>query len=288
MPNSPTVTRLFSPRLHRVRGVGVAVLLVLAWLAIPAAAQAAGTDLGVTQTLTATKAKPGGTIKVSSTVANLGTEPVSEAFVELAVLKGKILVFETKDPYTSFSTSQGSCALNSERGITPQALVCSLGPLAPGQSAQINASIRVRESAVQTTTLLPKPGENEYTDAVKSNDARNQPFYLNVPPTVSGSKQLKLIGLPKGCVTGNFTLTVRSKVPGTKKMRIDGDLGFDKNGRHLLFKKEVKGPAIKMKVPASRAEFQIDEGAFPSYTLTVKTKLGGGRALKTTIKFKRC
>jgi hypothetical protein len=288
MPTSPLVADPLTPTHHRVRHFGVCVLLALAWLAIPPAAQAAGNDLGVTQTLSATKAKPGGTIKVTSTVTNLGTEPVSEAFVELAVLKGKILVFGTKDPYTSFSSSQGSCALNSERGITPQALVCSLGSLAPGQSAQIHASIRVRESAVQTTTLLPKPGENEYSDTAKPNDARNQPFYLNVPPTVSGSKRLKLIGLPKGCVTGNFTLTVRSKVPDAKKMRVDADLGFDQNGHHLLFKKEVKGPAITMKVPASRAEFQIDEGAFPSYTLIVKTKLGGGRALKTTIKFKRC
>jgi hypothetical protein len=270
--------------------MAVALIAVGAFLALggSSASADAGNDLGVTQTLSATKAKPGGTIKVTSTVTNLGSEAVSEAFVELAVLKGKILVFGTKDPYTSFSSSQGSCAQNSERGITPEALVCSLGSLAPGQSAQIHASIRVRESAVQTTTLLPKPGENEYSDAVKSNDARNQPFYLNVPPTVSGSKRLKLIGLPKGCVTGNFTLTVRSKVPAAKKMRIDLDLGFDKNGRHLLFKKEVKGPAIKMTVPASRAEFQIDEGAFPSYTLIVKTKLGGGQSLKTTVKFKRC
>jgi hypothetical protein len=266
----------------------VVLLVFLGWLVIPAAAHAAANDLGVTQTLSATKAKPGGTVKVTSTVTNVGTETVSEAFVELAVLKGKILVFGTKDPYTSFSSSQGSCAQNSERGVTPEALVCSLGSLAPGQSAQIHASIRVRESAVQTTTLLPKPGENEYSDDAKPNNAGNQPFYLNVPPTVSGSKQLKLVGLPKGCVTGDFTLTARSKAPDAKKMRINLDLGFDKNGRHLLFKKEVRGAAIKMKVPASRAEFQIDEGAFPSYTLIVKTQLGGNRALKTTIKFKRC
>jgi Domain of unknown function DUF11 len=276
-----------SIRAVRGRNVLRSVLVVaVAWLAVPAAAQAA-TDLGVTQTLSATKAKPGKTIAVTSTVTNLGTEPVPEVFVELAALKGKILVQGTKDPYTSFSSSQGSCAANSERGVTPQALVCALGSLAPGQSARIQMTIRVRESAVQTTTLLPKPGENEYNDAVKPNNARNQPFYLDVPPTVSGSKRLKLIGLPKGCVTGNFTLTVRSKAPA-KKMRINLDLGFDKNGRHLLFKKEARGSKITMKVPASRAEFQIDEGAFPSYTLIVKTKLGGGQALKTTIKFKRC
>ena len=85
----------------------------------------------------------------------------------------------------------------------------------------------MRESAVQTTTLLPKPGENDTNDAVKSNDARNQPFYLDVPPKVRGSKQLKLIGLPRGCVTGDFTLTVVSKVAGTKKMKIKADLGFN-------------------------------------------------------------
>jgi hypothetical protein len=263
--------------------------LAAAWLAIPAAAHAAGSDLGVTQTLSATKAKPGGTIDVTSTVTNLGTQPATEAYVELAALKGKILVFGTNDPYTSFTSSQGSCAANSEQGITTEAMVCSLGTLAPGQSVQIHATIRVRESAVQTTTLLPKPGENEYSDAVKSNDARNQPFYLNVPPKVRGSKLLKLIGLPRGCVTGDFTLTAVSKVAQTKKMKIKADLGFNsKNGRHLLFSKQANGRRIKMKVPASKADFQIDEGAFPSYTLIVKAKLGSGHTEMTTVEFKRC
>jgi hypothetical protein len=262
----------------------------LASLAIPAAAQAAN-DLGVSQTLSATKAKPGRTIDVTSTVSNLGTQPVSEAFVELATVKGKNLVLGTNDPYNSFTSSQGSCEDKSGEVVgstTRQVLLCSLGSLAPGQTAQVHAEIQVQESAVQATTLVPKPGENEYGDAVNSNNSRLQPFYLNVPPTVSGSKRLKLIGLPKGCVTGDFTLTAKSKVAGARKMKINLDLGFDQNGRHLLFKKEVKGPAITMKIPASRAVFQIDEGAFPFYTLVVKTKLGGGHALKTTIKFKRC
>jgi hypothetical protein len=265
------------------------LVVAAAWLAIPAAAQAAGNDLGVTQTLSATKAKPGATIDVTSTVTNLGTQPSAEPYVELATLKGKILVFGANDPYTSFSSSQGSCGENSEQGITSEALVCSLGPLAPGQSAQVHATIRVGESAVQTTTLLPKPGENEYNDAVKSNDASNQSFYLDVPPTVSGSKRLKLIGLPRSCVAGDFTLTVVSKVAGTKKMKIKADLGFNrKNGHHLLFSKQAMGAKIKMRIPASKADFQIDEGAFPSYSVIVKAKLGGGHAQTTKIEFKRC
>jgi hypothetical protein len=264
-------------------------VLAAAWLAMPAAAQAAANDLGVTQTLSATKAKPGGTIDVTSTVTNLGTQSYSEAYVELATLKGKILVFGASDPYTSFSSSQGSCADHAEQGITTQALVCALGSLAPGQSAQIHATIRVGESAVQSTTLLPPPGGNEYGDAVKSNDARSQAFYLDVPPKVRGSKLLKLIGLPRGCVTGDFTLTVVSKVAQTKKMKIKADLGFNtKNGHHLLFNKQANGRRIKMRIPASRAEFQIDEGTFPSYSVIVKAKLGDGHAETTKIEFKRC
>lgn len=263
--------------------------IAAAWLALPGAAQAAGNDLGVTQALSATKAKPGATIDVTSTVTNLGTQPVPEAYVELATLKGKILVFSANDPYSSFSSSQGSCASNSEQGITTEAVVCSLGPLAPGQSAQIHATIRVRESAVQSTTLLPPPGGNEYSDAVKANDARNQPFYLDVPPRVRGSKLLKLIGLPRGCVSGDFTLTAVSKVAQTKKMKIKADLGFNrKNGHHLLFTKQANGRRVKMRVPASKADFQIDEGAFPTYTLIVKAKLGGGHAETTKVEFKRC
>jgi hypothetical protein len=209
--------------------------------------------------------------------------------VELATLKGKILVFGTNDPYTSFSSSQGTCADNADQGITSEAMVCALGTLAPGQSVQIHATIRVGESAVQTTTLMPRPGENEYTDAVKSNNASNQPFYLDVPPKVRGSKLLKLIGLPRGCVTGDFNLTAVSKVPQTKKMKIKADLGFNRNnGRHLLFSKQANGRRIKMRVPASRADFQIDEGAFPSYTLIIKAKLGSGHTEMTTVEFKRC
>jgi len=259
-----------------------------AWLAMPAAAQAAN-DLGVTQALSATKAKPNATIDVTSTVTNLGSQPYADAYVELATLKGKILVFGTNDPYTSFTSSQGSCSDNADQGITSQAMVCALGTLAPGQSVQIKATIRVRESAVQTTTLMPRPGENEYQDAVKSNDARNQPLYLDVPPKVHGSKLLKLVGLPRGCVAGDFTLTAVSKVAQTKKMKVKADLGFNrKNGHHLLFTKQANGGRVKMRVPASKADFQIDEGAFPTYTLIVKAKLGGGHAETAKVEFKRC
>ena len=261
----------------------------LASLAIPAAGQAANPDLGVTQTISATKVKPGQAIQVTSTVTNNGPASHPETYVELAALKGKILVFGANATYTSFSTSQGSCEKGAEQAVTNEALVCNLGTLASGQSVTIRATIQVNESAVQTTSLLPKPGENEYNDSDKSNDASNQTFFLNVPAKVVGSKQLKLSGVPRGCVSGNFTLTATSKVAGTKKMKIKADLGFStSNGRHLLFSKQVNGKKIKLLIPASRAEKQIDEGAFPTYTVIVKAKLGGGHAAVAKVLFKRC
>ena len=70
------------------RSLGAVLALAVAWLALPAAAQAAN-DLGVTQALSATKAKPGATIEVTSTVTNLGTQPIPEAHVELAAERGE-------------------------------------------------------------------------------------------------------------------------------------------------------------------------------------------------------
>jgi uncharacterized protein DUF11 len=275
-------------KLRARRFVGASLAAAIACLAIPAAGQAAANDVGVSQKLSTTKAKPGKMIQVTSTVTNLGTQPATDARVELAALKGKILVFGANDPYTSFSSSQGSCATDAEQGITTGALVCALGTLAPGQSAQVHATVRVRESAVQTTTLLPPLGGNEYSDDVKSNDARSQPFFLDVPPKVRGSKALKLMGLPRSCVSGDFTLTVVSKAPGTKKMKVKADLGFNpRNGHHLLISRKVNGARIKIRIPASKAETQIDEGNFPSYSVIVKAK-SGGHTLTTKVEFKRC
>jgi hypothetical protein len=264
------------------------VLLVAgAALALPAASQAAANDVGVTQSLSRSKSKPGGTVDVTATVTNHGSQSATQVYVELATLKGKILVFGANDPYTSFSTSQGKCSQDTERASATTALECNLGTLAPGQSAQINATIRVTESAVQQTTLLPQPGENEYQDAVKSNDSASNPIFLDVPATVSGSKRIKLKGVPKSCVSGNFTLTATAKA--AKKMKMKVDLGFSTtNGRHLIFSKQVNGHKVKMLVPASKASTQIDEGNFPSYSVIVKAKLGGGHALQTTVRFKRC
>jgi hypothetical protein len=271
----------------RLRSSLGALLAVGAALALPAASQAATNDVGVTQALSASKVKPGGSVNLTATVTNNGSQSASQVYVELATLKGKILVFGANDPYTSFSSTQGKCTENAERASATTALECSLGTLAPGQSAQIKATIRVSESAVQQTTLLPPPGDNEYQDAVKSNDAASDPIFLDVPATVTGSKQIKLKGVPKSCVSGNFTLTATSKA--AKKMKMKADLGFSTtNGRHLLFSKQVHGHKLKMRIPASKAVIQIDEGNFPSYSVIVKAKLGGGHALQTTVHFKRC
>src|SRR3954469_24968415 len=79
-------------------------------MAGPAAAQAATFDLGVTQTPSATKVKPGGSMTIDSTVSNLGDQNYDEVYVELGSLGGHGK--EANNPYLSFSSSQGSCQNN--------------------------------------------------------------------------------------------------------------------------------------------------------------------------------
>jgi hypothetical protein len=280
-----------SPRIEDNRGqmrgkrcLAVTSVVVLALLAVPSAAPAFEDDLGVTQSLSATRAKPGGTISVESTVTNVGTRAQPETFVEL----GTLAAYErgANDPYVSFSSSQGSCVDNSAEafGTVYHDLVCTLGALAPGQTAVVHASMQINQSAVHSTILLPNDHEGGYLDANHSNDAGSQAFYLDVPPTVSGSKKIKLLGLPQGCATGDFTLTAKSKIARTKKMRVNAELGLGEEGSGLTFSKQVKGRKISMSIPASKAEPQLTG----SYTVVVKAKLGGGHALKTTIEFTRC
>src|SRR2546423_5891696 len=118
--------------------IAVLIAVLAAMLALPAAAQAA-TDLGITQNLSDKTVKPGGTLNINVTVSNLGTT-TTDAFVDIDSLGGHGKA--ANNPYTSFSSSQGSCSDHSSvgYGMLYHYLVCSLGPLSPGQTATINAA----------------------------------------------------------------------------------------------------------------------------------------------------
>jgi hypothetical protein len=260
------------------------ILVVLsAVLALPAAAQASH-DLGVTQTPSSTLVKPGQTMTIDSTVSNVGTEAYDNVYVELGSLGGHGKAAD--DPYLAFSSSQGSCEDQSAEGygMLYHFLVCSLGPLNPGQTAQIHAVIQFNQTMNHDTTLLPNPYEGGYTDNGNSDNARHDNVFLDVPPKVTGSKKLKLVGLPDSCIKGDFNLTVIAKAANVKKTKLSAGFGYDDEGVGQLFGKSAKGNRLTAKVPASKAAIELDR----SWEIKAKARIKGGKKLKTVIEYKRC
>jgi hypothetical protein len=251
-------------------------------LVAPAAAQAR-IDLGVSATPSATVVSPGQSVSFDAIIANHGTEPYEAVFVELFSLRGHGLGAD--NPYTSVSTSQGTCKDNSANLANQyNDWICELGALAPGASAQLKAAVTVNESMNHFVSLLPNPYEGGYQDDDNSNNEVIQRIAVSTPPAVSGSKAIKLRGLPKGCVTGDFTLRASTRAPGVKKMSAAVDLGFDQEGVGHSWRRVVRGTKLVAKVPGSQFAAELGK----TYTLHIKAKRGGGRKLETVIVLKAC
>jgi hypothetical protein len=269
----------FSPR--RTLRIAVATAALLAALALPAAAHATY-DLAVSQTQSATVIDKGGLVTFNAEVKNKGTEAAENVYVELSSLGGHGRGAD--DPYQSFTTSQGTCADRSGAayGTVYHLIVCELGPLAPGASAKINAVVKANQSAHYFAYLLPTPYEGGYQDADNSDNAAFGRVTVSVPPVVTGSKKIKLTGLPKGCAAADFTLRAVAKVSGVKKMK--ASLFYFVEGEGQTFQKASSGDHLTAKVPVSLLSNEL--GLF--YKLVIKAKQGGGKHLTTTVTFQPC
>jgi hypothetical protein len=268
--------------------VGTLALAVAAVLAVPAAAQAAASDLAISQNASSHVVKAGDVVTLNITVTNVGTgpPPYGGVFVEVDSLRAHGQA--ANNPYQSFSSSQGSCSDQSAVGYGGQVyhfLVCDLGNLAPGASAQIVANVKVNDTAVHTAVLLPSASEGGYEDDDNSNNSVSDRITVSTPPVLKGSKQIKLKGLPDGCVPGDFTLKVTAAVAAVKKVRVSLDLGFDQNGDGQTFQKSANGKHLQAKVPVSRI---FDPVLGKLYTLKVKVKRRGAGPLKRTVTFELC
>jgi Domain of unknown function DUF11 len=260
------------------------VVVLAALLALPAAAQAAN-DLSISQTASANQVKPGGTVTLSVTVTNLGTEaanPGGDGSANLNLYSWGEHAAPTKNTYQSVTPSQGSC------NVTPvgqyQNAYCTLGALAPGASAQVTAVVQANESADHFAQLLGQANSiSDYSDDNSANNVSRTRIFA-AALVVTGSKQLKFKGLPDGCVTGDFTLDVTAKAPHVKKVKASASLGVDEEGFGQFFNKTAKGNHLKTTFPASKAAVVLNR----TYELRVKARLKGGKRLKATITYTRC
>jgi hypothetical protein len=266
--------------MNRAKITVAAIAGLLVVVLLPATARASRFDLSLSQVASANVVKAGSPVTFTVTVTNRGTEPNEGVFVNLFSLKGQGL--GANNPYQSVSVSQGACPDQSV-GEYHQ-LVCTLGPLASGASAKIVAVVQVNESMHHIAALLPNAYEGGYNDESPSDNESTLRITASVPPIVSGSKKIKLSGLPTGCTNGDFTLRATTKVKGVKKMRASLFLGADQEGESHTWQKVTQGNHLRATVPASRLAPEL--GVF--YKLKVKAKRGGAKPLTTTVTLQPC
>ena len=237
-------------------------------LVLPASASA---DLVVTQTASPKPVSKGELVTITVSIANPGPASAGseESQVEIFPLRGGT-EHPAANPYQSVAASQGTCT------ITPtgayQVADCAFGELAPGASAQIVAVLQVNES--MNHVAAPKTGTWSELNVAAS-----------TPPTVTGAKQIRLAGLPTGCVPGDFALTVTVQAARVTKVSATLDLGFDDTGEGLTWRRSAHGRRLTATVPASRI-FSPRLGK--EYRLRLQATRKGGRALKRTVTFELC
>src|SRR3954471_22599313 len=215
--------------------------------------------------------KKGDVVTITVTVANPGpaTARSDESQVEIFPLRGSS-EHAAANPYESVTPSVGSCT------ITPtgayQVADCSFGELAPGATAQIVAVLRVNES--MNHVAAPKVGTWSELNVAAS-----------TPPKVSGARQIRLAGVPDGCVAGDFTLTVTVQAPRVSRVSATLNLGFGDYGEGVAWHRSANRRRLTATVPAGHINSpRLGKG----YKLTVTANRRGVRPLKRAVTFEVC
>jgi hypothetical protein len=241
--------------------------LAIAMLALPALARA-DTRVVLSQKESADPVRPGDLETYDVSVRNVGSDTLYPDFtVELAgFAPGSSRV--VNNPYRSVTPSQGSCVITNTDAANPgeygyKWTDCTLGSLAPGATARIKAVVEMNESMDHWVDVLHGA---EYNFPVF------ETTIVSTPATLSGSKKIKVKGLPDGCVTDDFTIKARAKARDVKKMvaSLEG---------HKL--EVTKAKRLKAEVPAAELEYGF-------YELKLSAKREAGAKLKSSVTFQHC
>jgi hypothetical protein len=247
-------------------------------LALPAAASASF-DIAVTQTESADPVARGTPVTYTSTLTNEGTETFDGVGLDLFGLTVGGAGAVPANAYASVSQSQGACEI-SPAGEYQQVL-CDLGSLDPGESAQVTAVVDANESMDHVAGLLicgfgPQSCQ-AYSDGDPGDDEVSDRLTVIVPPNVTGSNKLKLKGLPDGCVAGD--LSVKAKAKGQKVKGIKAKL-TGKNLRERLG--STSGNKLRFTIPGS----QLEQARF--YELNVNVTRKGAPGFKRSVELQAC
>lgn len=260
--------------------------MTAALLAFPAAAHATQ-DLGITQEVSTNVVKPDGQVTVDVTVTNLGDVQSPANDVEAYLYSFREYAKAADAPYRSFSNTNGSCVDNSgpAYGMLYHGLKCTIGSLAPGESARITAVIEVHDSMRHFADLYADSPDVDYYDEVSADNHAMDKIAEDVPPKITGSGKLKLRGVPNGCVPGDFTIRVKARAPGVKKVQASLYMGNYENGMGGRWQKNARGDHLAARVPIARINGPVLNQVFK---LKVKAKRGGRKPLERVVAFQLC
>jgi Domain of unknown function DUF11 len=258
---------------------GVIVAVVAMALALPSTA-AAGTsfDIAVSQTESADPVQRGAPVTYTVTMVNQGSEAFPGVGLDLFSLtpgrSGAVA-----NPYQSFTSSQGECVI--EPAGDYQQVVCALGSLAPGASLQVTATVQANHSMDHVAGLLlcefgPSSCQ-AYSDQDPSDDEVRERLTVIAPPQITGSKKVKLKGLPEGCVEGDLALKAKAKGADIKgiKAKLMGRNYSERLGR-------AEGNKLKFTLPGSELEQSL------IYELNVNVTRKGKPGLKRSVELQAC
>jgi hypothetical protein len=265
-------------RRARDRWIAVTVVAVVA-LAAPATAQATF-DIAVTQTESADPVAAGTPVTYTATLTNEGTETFDAVGLDLYSLTPGGSGAVPANPYRSVSQSRGQCAIFPAGEY--QQVLCSLGSLAPGESAQVSAVVEAHESMDHVAGLLrcefgPDDSCQATSDTDPSDDAAMDRLTVIVPPAISGSPKVRLKGLPAGCVAGDVVIKAKARAQNVKeiKAKLIGRRLSERLGR-------ASGRKLTFTLPGSK----LEQARF--YELNVNVTRRGGPGLKRSVELQAC
>ena len=236
--------------------------------ALPASASA---DLVVTQTASPLPVKKGELVTITATVTNPGPAPVDSELsqVEIFPLRGSTHQAAV-NLYRSVTASVGTCTQTTTGAY--QVADCFLGAMVPGAAAQIVAVVQVNESMTHTA-------------AAKNGAPSELGVAASTPAVITGANQIKLSGLPTGCVPGDFALTVTVAAKHVRRVSVSLNRGYDDQGEGVTWVRSARGRRLAARVPASGI---FDARLGKPYTLRIKATRRGQPALRRGVVFELC
>jgi hypothetical protein len=236
-------------------------------LVFPASAHATS-DVSFSQSDSSDPVRAGEPVTYTITVTNQGTETFDPVVVDVFSLEAGQAT-GPPNPNLSVSPSQGTC--EEGEAVTYQELICDLGPLAPGATAEI---VNVAEANVSMDHVA---GLIRGADDDPSNDEATERTTVIVPPRITGSSKVKLKGLPDGCVDGDVTIKAKAKGPKVKEIKAKL---IGRNVRERLGRRA--GNKLTFTLPGS----ELEQARF--YELNVNVTRKGARGLKRSVELQAC